>query len=141
MLRPSLRRSAFGLAALAAFALAVPSAEAGRLRDQVEADSFGNLVVWSRAGFKRSVVGRGDLAGDRSRYPDGPGDGGEDAPRVLPDDAPLSDDGYYDEGSYEDRAREPRCYRPPVFVKGRSYMYGLADGEMPQLSGCLDVRN
>jgi hypothetical protein len=28
------------------------------------------------------------------------------------------------------------CYRPPVFVKGRSYMYGLSDGEMPELSPC-----
>jgi hypothetical protein len=41
---------------------------------------------------------------------------------------------------YENEADEisgySDCYRPPVLVKGRSYMYGLSDGEMPELSPC-----
>jgi hypothetical protein len=37
--------------------------------------------------------------------------------------------------TYDDRDGND-CYRPPVFVKGRSYMYGLSDGEMPELSPC-----
>ena len=36
----------------------------------------------------------------------------------------------YENESDEVSARD--CYRPPVFVKGRSYMYGLSDGEMPE---------
>ena len=37
---------------------------------------------------------------------------------------------------YADDYGHQDCYRPPVFVKGRSYMYGLSDGEMPDLSPC-----
>jgi hypothetical protein len=34
--------------------------------------------------------------------------------------------GSYGYPQYED------CYRPPHLWKGRSYMYGLPDGEVPQ---------
>ncbi len=37
---------------------------------------------------------------------------------------------------YADEYGHRDCYRPPVFVKGRSYMYGLSDGQMPELSPC-----
>ena len=74
-------------------------------------------MVYSRAGYKRIVVGQGHMAEQLSRSGQA---GDEDV--VFLDDA---------EG---DRI-VTLCYRPPVFVKGRSYMYGLADGEMPDLWG------
>jgi hypothetical protein len=94
-----------------------PTFAEARTRDQVYADSFGNLVIESAAGFKRILVGEGKLAKQLSDYVDA------GQPKVE----------YYRES---DSYVEPDCYRPPVFVKGRSYMYGLADGEMPQLSPC-----
>ncbi len=97
-------------------ALAVASADA-RTRDHVYADSFGNLVIESAAGYKRILVGEGKLARELSGYV------GAGQPEVE----------YYRES---DSTVERDCYRPPVFVKGRSYMYGLSDGEMPELSPC-----
>ncbi|RWA68321.1 hypothetical protein [Mesorhizobium sp.] len=110
-------RASFAAVTLAALstAIAVP-AEAGlRHHDRVYADSFGNLVIDSAAGYKRIIVGEGRHAKElfdftRAGQPD-----------VIYD----SDD-----------AGAPGCYQPPVFVKGRSYMYGLSDGEMPNLSPC-----
>jgi len=114
-------RSQTGLlfaAALLAGSAAVSLAPAeARTRDHVYADSFGNLVVDSAAGYKRILVGEGKLAGRLSDYV------GAGRPET----------GYYRE---QDSYVEPNCYRPPVFVKGRSYMYGLSDGEMPELSPC-----
>ncbi|AZO10662.1 MULTISPECIES: hypothetical protein [unclassified Mesorhizobium] len=102
--------------AACAIAVAVP-AEAGlRHHDRVYADSFGNLVIDSAAGYKRIIVGEGKLAKEMSGYTGGA------QPGVI-----------YDES---DDAWAPGCYQPPVFVKGRSYMYGLSDGEMPNLSPC-----
>jgi len=100
-------------AAVASFILPASAHE----RDHVYADSFGNLVIESAAGYKRIVVGEGKLAKELSAYV------GDDRPRV----------------EYLDRSAAVYggdCYRPPVFVKGRSYMYGLSDGEMPELSPC-----
>jgi hypothetical protein len=96
--------------------ISIAPAEA-RTRDHVYADSFGNLVIESAAGYKRILVGEGKLAKELSSYV------GAGQPSVE----------YYEES--DDRANRD-CYRPPVFVKGRSYMYGLSDGEMPQLSPC-----
>lgn len=90
---------------------------AGGQRDRVYADSFGNLVIESAAGYKRILVGEGKLAKELSDYTSA------GQPRVVYENE--SDDVY---------GRD--CYRPPVFVKGRSYMYGLSDGEMPELSPC-----
>lgn len=101
------------VAIMVAFALPTSAHE----RDHVYADSFGNLVVESTAGYKRIIVGQGKLAKELSAYV------GDDRPRV----------------EYLDRSAAVYggdCYRPPVFVKGRSYMYGLSDGEMPELSPC-----
>ncbi|TIM75868.1 MAG: hypothetical protein E5Y58_05985 [Mesorhizobium sp.] len=97
------------------FAFAAP-ARAGT-RDRVYADSFGNLVIESAAGYKRILVGEGELAKEMSDYV------GAGQPKIVYQDEP-------DDVSSHD------CYRPPVFVKGRSYMYGLSDGEMPELSPC-----
>ncbi|AZO17802.1 hypothetical protein EJ069_25610 [Mesorhizobium sp. M2A.F.Ca.ET.043.05.1.1] len=97
-------------------AIAVP-AEAGlRHHDRVYADSFGNLVIDSAAGYKRIIVGEGRHAKELSNFTSA------GQPDVVYDDA--------------DEAGAPGCYQPPVLVKGRSYMYGLSDGEMPNLSPC-----
>ncbi|MBZ9849145.1 hypothetical protein LB565_14250 [Mesorhizobium sp. CA14] len=106
-------RISLAAATLAALAVAAP-AEAGlRHHDRVYADSFGNLVIDSAAGYKRIIVGEGKLAKKLSEYT------GAGQPDVVYDDAD-----------------EPGCYQPPVLVKGRSYMYGLSDGEMPNLNPC-----
>lgn len=105
-----------GAIALLTAGAAVPAASA-RERDHVYADSFGNLVVESAAGYKRILVGEGALAKQLSRYT------GASEPEVVYSSEP-------------DAVSERDCYRPPVLVKGRSYMYGLSDGEMPQLSPC-----
>ena len=105
--------------AAAAVAFAVPAFAGSRHKDRVYADSFGNLVIDSAAGYKRIVVGEGKLAKELADYTSA------GQPKVV--DATQNEptlSGYSD------------CYRPPVFVKGRSYMYGLSDGEMPDLSPC-----
>lgn len=105
--------AAFAMAAVAV-ACAIPASAGARHHDRVYADSFGNLVIDSAAGYKRILVGEGKLAKELSAYTSA------GQPKVV----------YADEYGHQD------CYRPPVFVKGRSYMYGLADGEMPELSPC-----
>ncbi|WFP63911.1 MULTISPECIES: hypothetical protein [unclassified Mesorhizobium] len=116
-MRSKSARASFAAVTLAALAIAIATpAEAGlRHHDRVYADSFGNLVIDSAAGYKRIIVGQGRLAKQLSDYT------GAGQPDVIYD----SDD-----------AGAPGCYQPPVFVKGRSYMYGLSDGEMPNLSPC-----
>ena len=111
-------RTSLAAATLAALAVAIAApAQAGlRHHDRVYADSFGNLVIDSAAGYKRIIVGQGRLAKQLSDYTSA------GQPPVI-----------YDES---DNASGPGCYQPPVFVKGRSYMYGLSDGEMPNLSPC-----
>jgi hypothetical protein len=101
------------LAAMAA-AYALPASAGSNHRDHVYADSFGNLVIESAAGYKRIIVGQGKLAKELANYTSA------GQPKVV----------------YADDIGRQDCYRPPVFVKGRSYMYGLSDGEMPQLSPC-----
>lgn len=107
---------AAAFAATAALVLPAAADTGGRLHDIVYADNFGNLIVHTPGGYKRIVVGQGHLAKQLSDYM-----GTSSSPSVV-----TLDDGERD------------CYRPPVFVKGRSYMYGLADGEMPQLGGRCD---
>ncbi|MDG4876766.1 hypothetical protein P9273_16855 [Mesorhizobium sp. WSM4935] len=111
-------RASIAAAALAGLVTAIAApAEAGlRHHDRVYADSFGNLVIDSAAGYKRIIVGEGKLAKKLSEYT------GAGQPDVVYDDA--------------DEVGAPGCYQPPVLVKGRSYMYGLSDGEMPNLSPC-----
>lgn len=97
----------------------------GRYRDHIYADSFGNLVIQSPSGYKRIVVGQGHLAKELSDY-----EGKTDEPSTVY----LDDNGGYRDGSsyYRDD-----CYRPPHLWKGRSYMYGLPDGVVPQ-APCAD---
>ncbi|TPK89257.1 MULTISPECIES: hypothetical protein [unclassified Mesorhizobium] len=111
-------RASLAAAALAGLVMAIAApAEAGvRHHDRVYADSFGNLVIDSAAGYKRIVVGEGKLAKKLSEFTSA------GQPDVVYDDA--------------DAPGAPGCYQPPVLVKGRSYMYGLSDGEMPNLSPC-----
>jgi hypothetical protein len=85
-----------------------------RYRDQVYADSFGNLVVHSAAGYKRIIVGQGHLARELAEFT------GSDEPDVVTLD---DEDSYY----------VSRC--KPVLLKGRAYMYGLPDGVIPT-PGC-----
>lgn len=121
-------KNVLGAAALflGAAALAAP-ALADRPRDRVEADSFGNLVVWSSAGYKRIVVGKGHLAPELADFVDAGrpkviyGTDGRDAGKVH--------------GGEGDAVHYRHCYRPPVLLKGRDHMYGLAEGELPVTGG------
>lgn len=97
---------------------AAPALAWSSQHDRAYADSFGNLVIDSATGYKRILVGEGAMAKKMADYTSA------GQPKVL----------YLDRaGDYAD-GRD--CYRPPAFVKGRSYMYGLADGEMPEISPC-----
>lgn len=107
-----------GIAVLGASA----AASAGNLhRDHVYADSYGNLVIQSPYGHKRILVGQGYRADEFAAA-------GSDEPEVVYLD---DEDGY--------RYRDD-CYRPPVLLKGRSYMYGLPDGVVPEPSGRCEWR-
>ena len=114
------RLAALVLAA-ASLGFAAPAMAWSRHHDRVYADSFGNLVIDSAAGYKRIIVGEGKLAKKLSDFTSAGQPEAE--PEVL----------YEDEADHVSRRG---CYQPPVFVKGRSYMYGLSDGEMPNLSPC-----
>jgi hypothetical protein len=83
-----------------------------RYRDRVEADSFGNLVIYSAAGYKRIIVGQGHRAAELQAFV-----GDKDEPSVV----------YLDQG----RIVNPNCPHA-VLLKGRSYMYGLPDGVVPE---------
>lgn len=109
-------QAAASVLALAA-ALAATEAADARIRDRVHADSFGNLIVYSSAGYKRIIVGKGHLAAQFSEA------------------GQAADEGVVDLDAPDGAGLVRYCYRPPVFVKGRSYMYGLAEGEMPDLWG------
>ncbi len=98
------------LACAAVVALASQASADSRVRDHVYADSFGNLVIHSAAGYKRIVVGEGHLAKELGAYT------GSDEPAVIE----------YQPG----RVVVRDC--PAVLLKGRSYMYGLPDHVVPQ---------
>ena len=101
--------------AVAGIAATAPASAGGRLKERVYDDSFGNLVIVSPSGSKRIVVGKGHIAAEM------------EAERS----AALAD-AYQPAGPR--RAYFPqvaRCHQPPVLWKGRSYMYGLPDGEVP----------
>lgn len=110
-------RSALALTATASFMLAAgmaftSPAAAGGSHERVYADSFGNLIVESTVGYKRIIVGEGASARKLAAFT------GSTRPKVI----------YLDE---PDR-KVARCYRPPMLLKGRSYMYGFSEGEIPQ---------
>ena len=128
-MRCSKRAIARGFAALVATGMSLmASGDAfawSRFHDHIYADSFGNLVVQSPNGYKRIVVGQGHMAKKLSKYERG----GE--PSVV-----YLDENDDDAAPYSYRGH-PDCYRPPYLFKGRSYMYGLPDGEIPQ-APCAD---
>lgn len=105
--------------ALAALALALvsPAAAGSLYQERVHADSFGNLVIHSPAGYKRIVVGQGHAAEAYNLT------GSWYEPEVV----------YLDEA--ERRHERVRCNRPPVLLHGRSYMYGLPDNVVPVPAG------
>lgn len=106
------------LLAVATFGQAMPALAWSNQHDHAYADSFGNLVIDSATGYKRILVGEGAMARKMADYTNA------GQPKVL----------YLDRSN--GYAGDRDCYRPPAFVKGRSYMYGLADGEMPEISPC-----
>ncbi|MBI1622084.1 hypothetical protein [Aquamicrobium zhengzhouense] len=87
----------------------------GTLRDRVHADSYGNLVIHSPAGYKRIIVGMGHTAQAYERT------GSYHEPEVvyLNDKRPTAPDYRY-------------CTRQPHVWVGRSHMYGLEAGMVPQ---------
>lgn len=106
------------LAAAITVGAAATSASAGSAyHDHIYADSFGNLIIHSRDGYKRIVVGAGHLAEELAGYER---TGDEDV--VYLDEEPTG-------------TVERDCYRPPVLVKGRSYMYGFDQGVIPLRGG------
>lgn len=107
-------------AVIALSCVAGPATAGDRYREKVHADSFGNLVIYSAAGYKRIVVGAGYLA------PEFNATLGDDRPGIV----------NYEEGhSYRGRIR---CNRKPVLLHGRSYMYGLPDNVVPTPAGTCD---
>jgi hypothetical protein len=112
-------RRVFTALAFAAFAVfaAGPALAGGLYKDHVHADSYGNLVIHSPAGYKRIIVGMGHTAEaynvTGSYYePEGPA--------VV----------YLEQPRRERQVR--RCSRPPHIWHGRSRMYGLPEGVIPQ---------
>lgn len=105
------------LAALGAAVLSGP-ALAGSVDggDYVYADSFGNLVIESGAGYKRIVVGQGHRAREMQQLT------ATEEPEVV----------YADQS----RVRGYDCYRPGQWLQGRSYMYGLSYGDAPPMAAC-----
>lgn len=109
----TLARSVAGAVVLAAGLSVIPASAYDLNGERFHADSFGNLVIYSPAGYKRIVVGQGHAAAayqaDHGRNPD----------VVYGDD---------DAAAY-DASR--RCRVEPGIFHGRSYMYGLEEGVVP----------
>jgi len=93
----------------------IAPAGAGSSPDLIYADSFGNLIVESAAGYKRIIVGQGHRVRQLAQYMRS----NERRHTIYPDDTVAQDD----------------CWRPPVLVKGRSYMYGFDQGVIPMQGG------
>jgi hypothetical protein len=106
--------------AILALAIVATAATGAVAQDFAYADSYGNLVVEGASGYKRILVGRGKDAERVNKFLDR-GQAQQPTEFILPRRIRI---GFAD------------CYRPGVFVQGRSYMYGLSDGEMPVLSRC-----
>lgn len=117
-----LGRKSFAMAAMSAalaFAAVSPAAAIdGWGHDRVYADSFGNLVIESTAGYKRILVGEGDQAAALSKYVTA----GQPGVEVVEEEADAE-------------VTTSNCYRPPFLAKGRSYMYGFDQGEIPWHGG------
>jgi hypothetical protein len=115
LLKDTLTAAGWAAGALAlgmglALAIAGPADAGGRMKERVYDDSFGNLIIISPAGYKRIVVGMGHIAAEYQAA---------QRPEIV-----------YGEG-HDRPAYTRHCHQPPVLWKGRGYMYGLADGEIP----------
>lgn len=98
--------------------MAVRPSDASSLNagDHVYADSMGNLIVDSAAGYKRIIVGQGHRAEELRAFT------AADGPQVIHADETAD---HHDD-----------CYRPGLWLRGRSHMYGLSPGELPPLAAC-----
>lgn len=108
------RPQAFAAAMAVVFAVSGAAVAGSLHKERAYSDSYGNLVIHSPAGYKRIVVGQGWRAGEYEPYQE---------PEVL---------SYHKPHPYPHFVH---CNQPPVLLKGRSYMYGLADGELPAPAG------
>lgn len=91
----------------------VPALAGDAYGERYHADSFGNLIVYSPAGYKRIIVGKGHVLAEYQAQ-----------------QGVAEPDGYYDEEGAERRSYR-NCRTVPGMFKGRSYMYGLPDGVVP----------
>lgn len=112
-----MRMKLLALALAATAAMTSLPATAEEARGRIEADAFGNLIIIGASGYKRILVGQAGAIENRQpdlllRVPAGP--------HVI---------GYH---TQQERPASVRCWRPPHIWKGRSYMYGLPDGVIPQ---------
>lgn len=113
-------RSLFVAAALVAAATTAPALAGsfdGAGQGRVYADAYGNLVIESRAGFKRIMVGKGYMAGDY---------------QALDLETPR-ETAYLERNGGKLYLRRANPCTEGVLIKGRSYMYGLPDGVLPVL--------
>lgn len=97
---------------VAGLSVAAAPALAGDLYgERYHADSFGNLIIYSPAGYKRIVVGQGHVLAQ------------------LEDQSSVGEPGVV----YDDTAARTyrTCRTVPGMFKGRSYMYGLPDHVVP----------
>jgi hypothetical protein len=95
--------------------VAAPAFASDLYGEQYHADSFGNLIIYSPAGYKRIVVGQGHVLAEM------------EAERAAAEPEVIYGDEY---GAVEGRSYRDCRYEPGMF-KGRSYMYGLPDGVVP----------
>lgn len=93
---------------------AAPALAGDPYGERYHADTFGNLIVYSPAGYKRIIVGQGHVLAEY------------EAQAAV--DGPES---YYDDGAVVERHAHRHCRTVPGMFKGRSYMYGLPDGVVP----------
>ena len=109
-----------GAAMSAATVIGIVAPAAAWDRDYAYADSYGNLVIQSAAGHKRIILGEGHRAEQMSGFLAA---GADSEPVTIFADRDGVGPVY------------GNCYRPPVLVKGRSYMYGFDQGEIPLQGG------
>jgi hypothetical protein len=119
-MKPDISSLAPLMAALVfAGSLTAGAAAAGNLyQEQIHADSFDNLVIYSPGGYKRIVVGQGYLA---------------EALAAAQAEVARSHDDYAPR--YRERRYRDHCNRQPVLLHGRSHMYGLPDNVVPVPAG------
>ena len=107
-----------GLVVLAGLLFASAGARAGMPGEISYSDSFGNLVIVSPSGYKRVVVGQGDLAPA----------GVSGLPDVIYHERPVRPTSQH---RFPEAAS--RCSGGAAVFRGRGFMYGLSRDEVPVL--------